>query len=190
MSLLYRSLALLSLLAALTAVWAVPSFEGVTNWSEAIGTLVPGMTALEALGPYGHDYTSPHFFSIDAPHGNPGNVTVKRETSPPLFYIHNGQLWHYHNGTTILPVAVRNSTASAALPLQLSVGKGSRDAVRGGSWRWQGTMLYYEQGSASNSGAYYSCQDTNGLMGLFTFLRPSPTPPGCTLFTVHSFTRH
>lgn len=104
--------------------------------------------------------------------GNPGNVTVKRETSPPLFYIHNGQLWHYHNGTTILPVAVRNSTASAALPLQLSVGKGSRDAVRGGSWRWQGTMLYYEQGSASNSGAYYSCQDTNGLMGLFTFLRP------------------
>lgn len=101
---------------------------------------------------------------------------MKRETSPPLFYIHNGQLWHYHNGTTILPVSVRNSTASAALPLQLSVGKGSRDAVRGGSWRWQGTMLYYEQGSASNSGAYYSCQDTNGLMGLFTFLRPCVPP--------------
>ena len=75
------------------------------------------------------------------------------------------------NATTILPVNVRNSTLSSQLPLQLVVGN-ERDGVRGGSWRWQGTQLIYEQGKATNQGAYYSCQDTNGLMGLFLFTKP------------------
>lgn len=87
-----------------------------------------------------------------------------------MFYIHNDQLWHYHNASTILPVNVLNSTASAELPLQVVVGN-KRGGVKGGVWRWQGTRLFYEQGSADNSGVYYSCQDTNGLMGLFFFLK-------------------
>ncbi len=42
--------AIASYLTPLLFVAAVPSFEGVTNWS-SIGTLVPGMSLLEGLGP-------------------------------------------------------------------------------------------------------------------------------------------
>lgn len=66
---------------------------------------------------------------------------------------------------------VHNSTLTSELPLQLIVGK-KQEGVKGGSWRWQGTMLFYEQGSATNGGVYYACQDTNGLMGLFLYLKP------------------
>ena len=103
--------------------------------------------------------------------GLTGNVTVKNDYSPPLFYIHNNQLWNFHNASTIYPVNVVNATQSSQLPLQIVVGKAKGDVVKGGSWRWQGTMLFYEYGSAHNSGVYYSCQDTNGFMGLFLFLK-------------------
>lgn len=98
-------------------------------------------------------------------------MSIIRTQNPPLFYIHNDQLWHYHNASTILPVNVQNATLSSQLPLQLVVGS-KREGVKGGGWRWQGTQLVYEQGKASNSGVYYSCQDTNGLMGLFMFMTP------------------
>ena len=98
-------------------------------------------------------------------------MTVVNTRNPPLFYVHGSQLWHYHNATTILPVNVRNSTLSSQLPLQLIVSD-KRDGVKGGSWRWQGTQLIYEQGKTTNSGVYYSCQDTNGLMGLYLFTTP------------------
>ncbi|KIP07043.1 hypothetical protein PHLGIDRAFT_19290 [Phlebiopsis gigantea 11061_1 CR5-6] len=147
------------------------------------------MTALEAVGPNWREKgKATQYFTLDGDTGTPGNITVRQDRSPSLFYIHNDQLWHYHNASMILPVNVLNSTASAQLPLQVVVGN-KRGGVKGGSWRWQGTRLFYEQGSADNSGVYYSCQDTNGLMGLFFFLKGAPTPPGCTLFTVHSFMR-
>lgn len=98
-------------------------------------------------------------------------MTVATSNNPPLFYVHNEQLWHYHNASTIYPVNVQNSTLSSQLPLQLVVSK-KRGGVKGGGWRWQGTQLVYEQGRAGNSGVYYSCQDTNGLMGLFMFMTP------------------
>ena len=90
-----------------------------------------------------------------------------------MFYIHNNQLWNYHNASTIYPVHVVNATRSADMPLQLVVGTPRGDVVRGGFWRWQGTMLFYELGTASNGGVYYGCQNTEGLMGLFLFLRGS-----------------
>jgi hypothetical protein len=69
---------------------------------------------------------------------------------------------------------VVNSTLSSQLPLQVVVGDQPKlRVVKGGGWRWQGTMLFYEHGSAHNSGVYYSCQDTNGLMGLFLFMQGS-----------------
>lgn len=106
--------------------------------------------------------------------GSTGNATVRRSRTPALFYIHNNQLWNYYNASTIYPVHVVNSTLSSQLPLQIVVGDpGRQKVVKGGSWRWQGTMLFYEHGSAHNSGVYYSCQDTNGLMGLFTYLTGS-----------------
>lgn len=97
-------------------------------------------------------------------------MTVYRNKSPPLFYIHQNQLWHYHNESTILPINVHNSTRAADLPLQL-VADTEPAGVPGGRWRWQGTMLFYENGAQDNQGLYYSCQDVNGLNGLFTFLK-------------------
>ncbi|KAI0368148.1 hypothetical protein BV20DRAFT_969752 [Pilatotrama ljubarskyi] len=109
-----------------------------------------------------------------------------RNKSPPLFYIHQNQLWHYHNESTIHPVNVHNSTKAAGLPLQMIAGN-KQDGVPGGRWRWQGTMLFYENGDQNNQGLFYSCQDVNGLNGLFLFLQCSPPPQGCTPFTIHSF---
>ncbi|OBZ70452.1 hypothetical protein A0H81_09886, partial [Grifola frondosa] len=193
-----------SCIAYISFVAAIPSFEGITSWFD-IGSLVPGMSYLEALGPKTpNDVHIPFYVSIQAPRGYPGNATIYRNKSPPLFYIHQNQLWHYHNDSTILPMNVHNSTGSPQLPLQLMVGK-TRDVVTGGKWRWQGTMLFYEHGSQTNQGLFYSCQDTTGLMGLFLFLQwsvsfiilfgaplrrfvaSSAPPPGCTPFTIHSF---
>ena len=103
--------------------------------------------------------------------GDPGNITVSTKNDAPLFYVYNDQLWHYHNSSTILPVNVQNSTSTSQVPLQLATGK-TRDGIRGGGWRWQGTQLIYEQGKSTNSGVYYFCRDMNGLMGLFTTLIP------------------
>ena len=192
-------------LAALTVVRvaAMPSFESVTSWS-SIGNLVPGMSFLEGLGPAttqdlpGH---VPYYVSIAATRGNsistvdhslqrdgltshtgnPGNATMRRNRSPPLFYIHQNQLWHYHNESAIMPVNVHNisdtappSVAAAAgsqqLPLQLVVGDRT-GGVSGGRWRWQGTRLFYENGEQTNQGLFYSCADVNGLNGLFLFLQ-------------------
>ena len=93
-----------------------------------------------------------------------------RNRSPPLFYIHQNQLWHYHNDSAIMPVNVHNSTGAAQLPLQMIVGT-KPDGVPGGRWRWQGTMLFYENGAQNNQGLFYSCADVNGLNGMFLFLK-------------------
>ncbi len=102
--------------------------------------------------------------------GNPGNLTMYRNRSPPLFYIHQNQLWHFHNDSKILAVNVHNSTKSGELPLQLIVEE-KLGGVPGGRWRWQGTMLFYENGARNNEGLFYSCADVNGLNGLFLFLQ-------------------
>ena len=94
-----------------------------------------------------------------------------RNRSPPLFYIHQNQLWHFHNESAIMPVNVQNTTGDGALPLQMVVGTRRDEGVQGGRWRWQGTMLFYENGAQDNQGLFYSCADVNGLNGLFLFLQ-------------------
>ncbi|KAL1944193.1 hypothetical protein VTO73DRAFT_3378 [Trametes versicolor] len=182
-------LAIAAYVAPLLLVSGMPSFDGVTSWS-TMNTLVPGMSQLQGLGPAaaaaGEVNSVPFYMSIAAPRGLPGNVTIYRNKSPPLFYIHQNQLWHYHNESTILPVNVQNSTQAAGLPLQM-VADPQPGGVPGGRWRWQGTMLFYENGPQNNQGLFYSCQDVNGLNGLFLFLQCSPPPAGCTPFTIHSF---
>lgn len=126
-----------------------------------------------------HSKTKQFFLTLHYNHpkhsGSPGNASIARSPSPPLFYVAKNRLWHFHNESTVLPIQLHNSTQSAKLPLQVIVGEdGSlsrRTAVKGGNWRWQGTMLRYEQGSHSTP-LFYSCQDTNGLMGLY--LHPEP----------------
>lgn len=70
MSLRDSVLALFSLLSLLSLTLAIPSFEGVINWS-SIGSLVPGMTTLEAIGPatFRNNGDVPYYFTIDAPYG-------------------------------------------------------------------------------------------------------------------------
>ncbi|KAM5540393.1 hypothetical protein V8D89_005851 [Ganoderma adspersum] len=180
--------ALASFVSSLVFVTAMPSFDGLTSWP-SIGNLVPGLTHLEGLGPSTSQGTvdhGPFYLSIGATRGNPGNVTMYRNKSPPLFYIHQNQLWHYHNDSTILLVNVHNTTGSAQLPLQL-IADPAPGGVPGGRWRWQATMLFYENGAQNNEGLFYSCADVNGLNGMFLFLQCSAPPPGCTPFTVHSF---
>ena len=99
-------------------------------------------------------------------------MTVSRRLSPPLFYIHNSQLFYYHNMTTILHMNVINSTLTSPFPYQLMVGT-KQEGIKSGHFRWQGTMLYYDRGTGTNGGAFYSCKDpTGGLTGLFMFLQP------------------
>ena len=82
MSLIERLLALLSICAWIVSVLGIPSFEGVTNWS-AIGSLVPGMTALEAVGPsWGDKGKAPQYFTIDAPMGTPVTAASARTLTP------------------------------------------------------------------------------------------------------------
>lgn len=64
-------LSIVSYLASILLVAAVPSFEGVTSWS-SIGNLVPGMTFLEGLGPASTQGTADHvpfYMSIAATRG-------------------------------------------------------------------------------------------------------------------------
>lgn len=76
MSLVRQLLALTSLYTWLVSVLAVPSFEGVTTWS-TIGSLVPGMTALEAVGPnWGDKGKVPQYFTIDAPMGTQSAAAI------------------------------------------------------------------------------------------------------------------
>ncbi|TCD70824.1 hypothetical protein EIP91_001514 [Steccherinum ochraceum] len=194
MSLFERLVYVLAVCACATFVLGIPTFDGMGTFG-SINNLVSGLTSLEAVGTGGVDPQDPsrHYLAILAPRGLPGNATVYRAKSPPLFYVRNDQLWHFHNESTIHPVSVHNSTASSELPLQVVIGDkygrlSRKTEVKGGSWRWQGTMLRYEQGTHSTP-LFYSCQDTNGLMGLFLFLDPRPPPAGCSPFTLHSFLR-
>jgi len=192
MSFIERFVSALSICSAcLCLVLAIPTYDGMGSFG-SINNLVSGLTTLEAVGTGGIDPQNPsrHYMTILSPRGYPGNATIYRAKIPPLFYIRNDQLWHFHNESSIHPVKVHNSTASSQLPLQVVVGAklSKRTEVKGGTWRWQGTMLRYEQGTHSTP-LFYSCQDTNGLMGLFLFLEPSPPPTGCSPFTLHSFQR-
>lgn len=60
MSLAQRASLLLSVCTWLAVVCAIPSFEGITYWHSDIGTLVPGMSTLEALGP-NNNYENGYF---------------------------------------------------------------------------------------------------------------------------------
>lgn len=61
MTLTARTITLyLSVCTCLTLVLAIPSFEGISFWHDDIGSLVPGMSYLEALGP-NNNYENGHF---------------------------------------------------------------------------------------------------------------------------------
>lgn len=72
MSLAQRLTLLLPICTWLAFAYGMPSFEGVTYWHTDIGSLVPGMTALEALGPsnnYENGYFIQRHIAISEGHG-------------------------------------------------------------------------------------------------------------------------
>ncbi|KAH7929441.1 hypothetical protein BV22DRAFT_1080897 [Leucogyrophana mollusca] len=180
---------LIFLLSFVSLVLGIPTWENL-NTRQALGTLVPGASFLEALGPVrrAQHADDPKYLSVNAPRGSPGRAVVKQDTSPPMFYINHDQLWQYQNETYIFPVNVVNSTLTADAPLQVTVGE-KQGGLSGGRWRWRGTMLYYDLGKKTNQGLFYTCQDKSGAHGVFMFLDPSPTPKGCEIITIHSFVR-
>ncbi|KAJ7700085.1 hypothetical protein B0H17DRAFT_925979, partial [Mycena rosella] len=107
--------------------------------------------------------------------------------SPPLFSVTQNQLWQYRNESTIYPVTIVNTTlVDSVPPFQMVLGKQRAGAVTGGAWEWRGTMLRYTLGSSGNAGIFYTCPAAD-VKGIFMFLEPSPTPEGCHIVTLHSF---
>ncbi|KAJ7771354.1 hypothetical protein DFH07DRAFT_804057 [Mycena maculata] len=171
-----------------TAVLAVPTWQGLDVRSDFISSLVPHTTYIRVLGPEpvikGRSHLSSHVPD------EPGNLTAlhsSRNRSPPLFSLSQDQLWQYKNESTIYPVSVINTTLVEGVPpLQMVLGKQTTNLVTGGTWLWRGTMLRFEYGKSGNNGVFYACP-TEGTMGIFMFLTPSATPPGCHIVTLHSF---
>ncbi|GLB33803.1 hypothetical protein LshimejAT787_0106870 [Lyophyllum shimeji] len=168
------------------SVAAVPAWEAARGQT-SIGSLVPGASYIEAIGASREKYRTTHLSALIP--GQPGNLTVLHNArAPSLFYINRGQLWQFHNESAIYPVNVVNSTSITGFPLQLVTGK-KQAGIRSGTWRWQGTVLNYDQGSRGNTGLFYSCTLEDGTSGVFMFLQPSPTPLQCERMTMHSWLR-
>jgi len=146
---------------------------GVPTWDmfssrDSIGSLVPGSTLVEVLGPMGAA-EAPLYLGSAATKGAGGDIIVGNHPTPDQFYVDpRGNLFQSINETTILYVNVMNtSTANAAElgqkprepleyssqlhlhdntpapPLKLVLGT-RREGLTAGKWRWQGTLLFYE----------------------------------------------
>jgi hypothetical protein len=61
-------------------------------------------------------------------------------------------------------------TGTPDFPLQLVSGQ-ERTGNRYCAWRWQGSVLFYEEGKLSNGGLFYECLVQGGRSGIFTFLQ-------------------
>ncbi|KAJ6613451.1 hypothetical protein B0H10DRAFT_1881293 [Mycena sp. CBHHK59/15] len=172
------------------AVFALPTWEGL-NSRTSMTSLVPSASYIEVLGPDWVIKSQSHLSSHVL--GEPGNLTavpIAQLRNPPLFSLGLDQLWQYRNETTIYPVNILNTTLTPDVPpLQLALGGKRSGLVTGGKWLWRGTMLHYNLGPNDNGGIFYACPTEGGALGLFMFLQPSPTPPGCNIVTLHSFSR-
>ncbi|KAJ7433838.1 hypothetical protein B0H11DRAFT_2120565 [Mycena galericulata] len=178
----------LVLLPFLLTVFALPTWNGLNSRGDFMESLVPFATYIEVLGPEAV-IRSPSHLSSHIP-GEPGNLMALPDAklpSPPLFSLSQDQLWQYRNESTIYPVSVINTTlVDSVPPFRMVLGKQSTGAVTGGTWLWRGTMLQFQLGSSGNQGIFYACP-TEDTTGIFMFLTPSPTPPGCHIVTLHSF---
>ncbi|EAU84779.2 hypothetical protein CC1G_00298 [Coprinopsis cinerea okayama7 len=105
--------------------------------------------------------------------GTIGNLTIlPNDRMPVLYYLTKETLWQYVNETTILPVNVHNVTESALKyrhpPFQLVIGR-KIEGIRG-SWRFAGSMLYYEfPGKEETQGLFFKCEPSSGFSGVFMF---------------------
>ncbi|KAJ7228641.1 hypothetical protein GGX14DRAFT_509269 [Mycena pura] len=171
---------------------ALPTWEGLNSRGDFMSSIVPARTYIQVMGPPAIVKDINHLSSITP--GEPGNLTFLPTAqlpsrSPSLFAVSRNQLFQYRNESTVYPVAVKNTTlVDGVPPLQLVLGKYNNGLVSGGNWHWKGTMLRYELGSNGNQGIFYTCPTEGGSSGIFMSLSPGPTPEGCHIITLHSFT--
>lgn len=121
--------------------------------------------------------------------GQAGNLTIKGNTkNPASYFVRKNQLYQYVNDTTIYPVNVYNVTLPRTPPLQLRTSR-KAEGLKGGSWRFAGSMLYYDfpgrddeymlkENSADaqyldqiyrSQGLFYNCAFSDGGQGVFMF---------------------
>ncbi|KAF5364287.1 hypothetical protein D9756_000631 [Leucocoprinus leucothites] len=183
---LYALALWISCLAALVA--AIPTFEHLTGWDDDMGSLVPGAAYVSVIGRRDAGFPKTRYLNVHD-EGAPGNLTATTEDRrPEWFYIRKNQLYQVINSTAIYPVNIKNMTGTSDFPLQILSGQ-KKTGNRYGSWRWQGSMLFYEEGKMSNSGLFYECLISGGRPGIFTFLQPTKTPDKCSPVTLHAFNK-
>jgi len=177
---------LFSLFSSLFAVsvLSIPAWDGYTR--EAIGSIVPGATFIQAIG--AGPSTSQTYLGhlATAKPGHPGNLTHVRGQEPPMFLVNHDWLWQINNQTSVFRVNVLNTTRVGHLPFQLVLGD-KWAGIGTGMWRWRGTMLYYDQENGDHQGIFYSCPTPGGGVGLFMHIKSAPAPAGCQPVTLHSF---
>ncbi|TDL29888.1 hypothetical protein BD410DRAFT_798357 [Rickenella mellea] len=161
------------LLSGLVLVMAVPSWDGglVTQPRMSIDSIVPGSDYLEARSTYRINPYVPRFLGSSSPQGIPGNVTILEGQYPLIWYTNSGKLFQLNNSTSVMYVNVMNVTGTAPIGLKLELGNKAK-GVRGGTWSYRGTMLWYELGKKTNYGLFYSCFDKDGYMGVYITMDP------------------
>jgi len=185
-------LVLLSFLSSLAI--ALPSWDaGILTrpfTSTAVNNLVPGANIIEVVGPLSKErYVPKHLNVRRSAEGVPGEATISDSdgTAPPVFFVNQRQLWQLTNQTSILAVNLQNVTGKAPVPLKLVLEQ-EQGGVEGGTWRWQGSRLFYDYGKLSNNGLYFACDEGDGSKSVYTSLQGQPAPVGCQYVTLHSFT--
>ncbi|KAL9712710.1 hypothetical protein Ac2012v2_003947 [Leucoagaricus gongylophorus] len=169
-------------------VTAIPTFEHLTGWDNEMGSLVPGAAYISVIGRADAGFPNTRYLNVHD-EGTPGNLTAATEDrQPEWFYIRQNQLYQVINSTAIYSVNIKNMTGTPDFPLQL-LSSQKRSGNSYGVWRWQGSMLFYEEGKLSNGGLFYECLVPGGKPGIFTFLRGTRTPDPCSPVTLHAFNR-
>ncbi|KAL0949981.1 hypothetical protein HGRIS_009995 [Hohenbuehelia grisea] len=164
------------------SILSIPTWDGYSR--DAIGSIVPGATFIEAIGPATREQMYMGHLSTAKP-GHPGNLTYIQNQQPPLFLINQNWLWQINNETSIYRVNVLNTTGVENLPLQLVLGT-KAEGIKTGTWRWRGSMLYYDQANGDHQGLFYSCPSADGGFGIFMYIKSAAPPLGCEILTLHS----
>ncbi|TEB30263.1 hypothetical protein FA13DRAFT_1734102 [Coprinellus micaceus] len=178
--------------------WDVGSRSSISSTSGGI------ITHIEAMGPRHMNEIGHTRHLMGLPRGVPGNVTMKVNARvPDTFFVRKGQLYQYVNDTTIYPVNVHNVTMPRVPPLQLRAER-KPDGLRGGTWRFAGSMLYYDfpgrdddyvlkENNAEylkyfrSQGLFYYCDFYETTSGVFMFYYLQDAGVDCHPFTLHSF---
>ncbi|KAF7776158.1 hypothetical protein Agabi119p4_4551 [Agaricus bisporus var. burnettii] len=173
----------------LALVTAIPTFEHFNAWDTNMGSLVPGASYVEMMASKHKGNPSIKRYLNTFDEGAPGNITLWGiSRRPEWFYIRQNKLYQVINSTAIYPVNAHNITGTDGHPLQL-ISAENHKGNRYGTWRWQGSMLFYEEGNLNNGGLFYECKLENQGRGpgVFTFLIQSRPPPDCSPLTLHGF---